>query len=469
MSKTKKNRLNDWLLKRDIIRHLLEIHGSTIGDLVEGVMRDTDEYNADATLVERLTDAARKWPDSTPTSRDSLLLWRQIGSLLNCHAYIDPETLIESDIDAFVGYIKHPPSNAKAAARLAFLQSRANGAEPQPRSGPTRETLYPIWTYDSGSVQTIRDGIAEGNIKQEHYYLDPDSAQAWSDLVGDGSYPTYDECKFGLRDLGKCEHWVRAVRLLKPSTVVMLAGGGAATKDLELLRSLVNQVESRLVTHYLVDISFFMLVNSKRSLEQLLRKYGIDKKVNVDVMRKDVLRLDESDRSRFHHDGGVIFAITGGTIGNLSETRFFDSLGRAANAGDLLIVSADTLDDLSDDEKRQLLGKYNNQALRSFIKPVVRTVLHEARVTGSVDDLLAGCIKTDFLENEKSPSDLPETGTVTVQLGIEGRSPITLVTSTRYRSSALDAFAKRHGWDPVCHIQSPLNKHFKQFLFRRKE
>jgi uncharacterized SAM-dependent methyltransferase len=50
------------------------------------------------------------------------------------------------------------------------------------------------------------------------------------------------------------------------------------------------------------------------------------------------------DREVFHKQGKVVFAIAGGTIGNFSEAAFFLSLNRAAGDGDLLIISADTID-----------------------------------------------------------------------------------------------------------------------------
>jgi hypothetical protein len=71
------------------------------------------------------------------------------------------------------------------------------------------------------------------------------------------------------------------------------------------------------------------------------------------------------DRKVFHKQGKVVFAIAGGTIENFSEAAFFGSLNRAAGDGDLLIISADTIDGVPSDEvEKTLTHKYNNPDLR---------------------------------------------------------------------------------------------------------
>ena len=161
--------------------------------------------------------------------------------------------------------------------------------------------------------------------------------------------------------------------------------------------------------------------------------------------------------------------ITGGTIGNFSEALFFRSLDHAAVDGDLLIVSADTIDGLpSGSVERVLTDKYDNPDLRRFIKPVVRAVVSESDTQENVNKALERIKVTLRPGGYAHASDVPMSRSVIVTLDVSGRE-ITLVTSTRYQSPDLVSFAAKYGWQVVCQIPSPLNPHYKQFLFRRNK
>jgi hypothetical protein len=474
MSGREKLRLVDWEYKRDICRHVLDISGKTIGDLVEEVIKDTPEYLADDELVTKITQAARKWPKSTPDGRNSMIFWKRLAFCLDCQEHVSPEMLVSAPIETFINYLTD--LKPRALQRLAFLKDMGedDGEVLDDPHGPVTvgdlandEELFALWTRDGGLIQTIKKGVAKHRLSIEHYYVDPDSAEGWSELVGREAYPTYDECKFGLRDLLKSEEWRKLVDEVTPSTMVMLAGGGAPTKDVVLIQGLTGRKWCKQVDYYLVDISFFMLMNSRRALRKLLPAYGLADVVNLHLLRDDVLTMSCCDQERFHKRGNVVFGITGGTIGNFSEAKLFDSLDRIALRNDLLIISADTVDGVSDKEKEEVREKYDNPALRDFIRPVVRAVLNTLDVVEPIEDVMDARFKVELLEGEKSASNISGGWSVVAKLAVS-EPPITLFTSNRYSSSHLVAYAASRGWESVCRISSPLNSDFKQFLFRRK-
>ncbi len=327
-----------------------------------------------------------------------------------------------------------------------------------------------MWNHDSGPTETIKIGFQKGKIDQRHYYVDPESANAWSALVRAQAYPTYGECKTGLEDLVNSLQWKEALASCQPSAVVMLAGGGAPTKDLVFLQNLLGQSYIRdRVDLYLVDISYYMLTNSRRSIQEHAQRLGFADRVEVEVICDNVLEMTTEGRKLFHQRGKAIFAITGGTIGNFSESMFFRSLGRIGMSGDLLVISADTIGELSPEDEVSLVTKYNSEALHQFLRPVVAAVLNVANAGESIDKAMRR-IKVQLLRpgDEGNPSDIPSSYCVIVTLVVEGSPrPTILVTSTRYRPSELEAYAGKFGWEPVSQVPSPLNAHFKQFLFRQ--
>jgi hypothetical protein len=470
-TKATKHGVTDWPKKRFLCLKLIGF--DAFGDVVEEVIKSTQEYTDDSTLLERITEAARKWGNSDPTSKSSKFFWNQLAYELDC-PMATGDMLIVADIKTFVSYlstegqqraqqiIDHNPLYPSSSK-----EENPNPSDiPEAQLSPHEGAPYPISTHDIGRVESIRTGFQRGKIDQKHYYVDPDSAHAWSGIVGAEAYPTYDDCKSGLRELVKSAEWNQSITSSAPSTVVMLTGGGAPTKDLVILQSLLDQPNAKHIYYYLADISFYMLMNSKFALEEHAKSRGFEGRFTLDLIRRDVVNMPSDDREKFHRCGSVIFAITGGTIGNLSEAAFFRSLNRVAKSGDLLVVSADTIDGLSVADQEELIGKYDNQDLRLWLKPVVRVVLSESSEGGSLDDALRKIKVRLHSSDSGHTSDVPNSCSVVVTLKIEGRE-VKLLTSTRYPSSELAAFAAARGWEAVCKIPSPLNRHFNQFLFRR--
>jgi hypothetical protein len=465
--------VSDWDLKFRVMRHLL--NAGTYVELAEKVF-PPDEYGE---FGMTLADSMRRFALHRSTKPDGpKLFWDRVLVELDCDdGCVTGIMLMDADIDQFIEYL---PNDRQARARELVADARLeNGQSRKPISEVLPEIVRDLGRGDLNvmflrhdePVETIATGLHAGKIDQKHYYLDPDSANSWGRLVRAEAYPTYDHCRRGLQALFGSEPWNQQVKSHPIGAAVMLAGGGAPTKDLLLMRTLLAQPGlPKSLDYYLLDISFYLLNDSRLWIQEHLPTLEGFEKVNLALVWQDALRLRRRDRDLFHkNDGRVVFAITGGTIGNFSEATFFHSLDRAAEIDDLLVISADTIDNVpSGDVEATLTHKYDNRDLRRFIEPVVQKALSESRAQESLSSALKRIRVQLRPGRESNASDVPSSYSVNVTLDIKGRE-VSLVTSTRYLSSALLDFAAGFGWNAVCQIDSPLNAHFKQFLFRRNK
>lgn len=459
----------DWDLKLLVMRHLL--NAATPTELAEKLF--PPEKHGELGL--KVADSMRKFGIHRPTKPSGpKLFWDQVLVELDCDGSVTGSMLMLADIDRFIEYLPdYRQTRARELVADANLDGGTSTNAPSPLSSDLsrdrgRGPSNVIWLRHDEPVETIATGLHAGKIDQKHYYLDPDSANSWGRLVRAEAYPTYDHCRRGLQALFGSEPWNQMLKSHRVGAAVMLAGGGAPTKDLLLMRTLLAQPEfPEVLDYHLLDISFYMLNDSRLWIQEHLQTLEGAERVNLALVWQDALRLTQRDRELFHKNGRAVFAITGGTIGNFSEAAFFHSLDRAAEDGDLLIISADTIDEApSEDVETALTHKYDNRDLRRFIEPVVQKVLSQSHVQESISSGLKR-IKVNLRPgSESNASDVASSYSVNVTLEIEGRE-ISLVTSTRYKSSQLRNFAAAFGWNAVFQIDSPLNARFKQFLFCR--
>jgi Histidine-specific methyltransferase, SAM-dependent len=391
-----------------------------------------------------------KMRDHHPTNKESRTFWDGLAARL-CGDRADGKMLIDASFNQFVQYL--PSELQREVSR-----------------GSARESLYvpypSIDLTEPQPIETVVDGLNRGRIDQKHYYLGADSANNWFALVRSEGYPSYDDCKLGLQALVASKQWKQAMTDTQPKSVVMLAGGGAPTKDFLFLRSMLAQPHVRRLDYYLVDISYYMLRESRLYIEQHGKNIDGFEKVKVKAREGDVLKMTARHREEFHEQGKAIFALTAGTIGNLSETAFFTSLNQAAAPGDLLVLTADTIDGApSDETAKTLTSKYNHDEFRKWIQPVVRAVLNELNSNEPLDDVLDR-VNVELRPGDEANSDVPESWSVVLSLEIN-RKTVTLLTSTRYQAEQLTQFAAAFGWHLLHQVSGPYNSHFKQFLFSR--
>lgn len=451
--------VRDWQLKRAVIRRLLGAW--THREIAEAVLGAGEQQRY---VVSRLESKMHKFASNTPISELAFL--NLLVRKLNCSPSATGTSFIVTSVDEFIELL--PPEVRPHARSAANLQVPKN-IELTPL--PPSEMAFPrvMHLHDTEEAYSMAAGIKRGVLDTRHYYSAEDSAETWERLVLAEAYPTYDQCKLGLRALMGHQSWKNALDAACPTTAVMLGGGGSPTKDLVLARSLLDNTAAKAlrVTMILVDVSPHMLIQSQAFLLRAQRELPGHDRIDFQIRRKDILSLG-TPPSIMHRTGPAVFAITGGTIGNLSEHTFFRSLNQVAQSGDLLIVSADTVDDIPPEKlKVQLTRKYKHADMQRMIAPGVIAVLKELHIPEPIDSALERVTVDVAANSDTKLSDVPDSWNVTLNLAAAGRN-ITLVRSTRYSGDALVKFAGQFGWESLCSVPSPLNPHFVQFSFRRK-
>jgi hypothetical protein len=458
-----------WSIKSEIIKDLLGAFN--MREAVEAVFPSAQ----DRSRVDDITTASYKWSTHYPTKYK--YFFDKLAVTLGCDPTVRGLTLVRATVDEFVELL---PENRREQARKIVRKLTGHVTEPTPQfsarvdratadADPSRQGARFVRLNHTKDFESLSSGVKAGLLDTRNYYSTADAADVWQNLVSAESYRMYDQCKAGLRDLVSDARWLDALRETPVTTAVMLAGGGAPTKDLVILRSLLDQpaAAGKTVNLVLVDINFYMLYQSRRLLDRAKAESAWGGRVHIEYVIDDVLALGESGEV-FHRDGTALFAITGGTIGNLSEMKFFRSLNRIAEPNDLLIVSADTVDSLQATEVREELErKYNHEEMRRFIAPGVRAVIDELGLQLSVQEALKAVEVRVRPDSESGLSDVPGSWSVTLVQRAADRE-ITLLSSTRYLSDELAAFVARLGWDLIAVIPSPANPHYVQLCFRRQ-
>jgi hypothetical protein len=455
----------DWDVKLEIIYAVLGV--ATKPQIVQAVLGRAS--NGDAIL-----QSLQKWDTSKPKSAKSLAFFDALAQKLGCAEQVTGLRLIRADAHAFTELL----GQDERAIALEVIAGRRKGnpvMEPlessnAPNSASRIANAKQIRLQSTKPVETVLSGFRVGKIDQRHYYLDPDTSASWDSLIKAESYPIFDHCKTSLSVLFNHESWNKAISDLKPSTVVMLAGGGAPSKDMLIIRNILAQPSLVSDINYcILDISFYMLRDSVLCLSEYIRTVEGNERVKIDAIHEDILALTEDHRHWFHRNGPVVFGVTGVTIGNISEAAFFKSLDNASAEGDLLFISVETIDSAPADHlEESLTKKYNSPELRRLLHPVIRTVLSHSSSRESVDSALNRMQVKLRPAGGSHTSDIPSSWSIVVTLEVDGRE-VTLVSSARYVSAEFVAFAERFGWKLIDQVAPPSNSDYRQFLFKRNK
>ncbi|MFN2400641.1 MAG: L-histidine N(alpha)-methyltransferase, partial [Gemmatimonadaceae bacterium] len=335
---------------------------------------------ANSTLVQKVLESIHKWRDHRPRNTGGPKeFFDVLARKLRCEPHVTGVMIVDASLRQFIDYL---PREVRARQLVGGPPGgeRCDDLISLP-GGKIRSVLL----HKKRPLESIVSGVLSGRVDQRHYYLTPDSADVWNNVVRSEGYPTYDDCKAGLRALLESEVWTSRLTAAAPTTTVMLAGGGAPTKDIVILRNLLSQryLQDATIRYCLVDVSVYMLINSQTWLDDTLPSIAGHERIELRLIHGDVLDLNPC-RPHIRSGGSVLFGMTGGTIGNLSEKAFFRSLELVSEEGDLLILSADTLDGLDkNDLDQSLTKKYSVPEIDNFVEPAVRVALDKMGATES--------------------------------------------------------------------------------------
>lgn len=477
----KKENLRDWPLKYSAIR----VAVNRFTHLEVARILDPDDPSG-------AYDIFRHWGERTPGQQPGLALLRKIQERLNVTREMTPKEFSESGVTDFILILpastqlriwRHSGFRQEYAERYGWdalpeeveeivPEDRGNSLAADAEDWDSHE-LVAFLADGRSRHDSIRKGIAARRIEQHHHYLVPDSANDWHRLVETESYATYDHCRDGLSVLFESPPWNRAVSANPPQTVVMLAGGGAPTKDEVVLEALLRASPRKTdkLKYVLVDTSYFMLNYSAYGLREYYRHLPTAEQNRLRIVYRigDALNL-RGLRNLCDPTQRKLFAITGGTIGNLSERKLFSSVAAVCKRDDLFIISADTVDGLSErDLESNLRDQYATPEVQRFLRHSIREVLDRCQDPRTPEEASKD-LSTRISKDGRADgySDIQNTRCVVLSLMSRGRS-VVLATSTRYTSKDLILFAEGFGWECLESTPSPENANFVQFLFRRNE
>jgi hypothetical protein len=320
-------------------------------------------------------------------------------------------------------------------------------------------------------MESLVEGVRNQHIDQKLHYLSADAALKWRAVIDTQSYKTYEQCKHALAALTQTPFWKTHIGSPNMDGAVVLGGGGAPEKDMVLINSLLNSTagKSARVHYVLVDVSFYMLVYSYRFLDSVLRKQGARKRVALEMVVCDIMDL-RGARNQLRRNGkNVTWFIPGGTLGNLNESQFFRSIEYKSEADDLLVVGAECFSEESRDKLRsELETQYDmsDDAIRNFATAPLRSSWHDLGVEESLDEVVKKIELRILSGDDNVYSQVPGAITIEGSVKIDG-SKVVLFTSSRYTEDGLLKIASGRGFKHETSVESPLNKNFKQLVFRR--
>lgn len=443
----------DWFEKRKVIGE--ELSQNTVKGIFALAVANPD----DGARVNSVYDAQKKWGESMP-----MMYGAEVAKL--------SLLVLGSDAPETIDFFK--------SSEIARFKERVVASRPS-RRGRTQpswynEPFHDLTAMDHDHLHSFADSVADRRLDQRLYYMNADSADVWHRLINAGDYRQYDWCRESLRVLIRSEAWAAAVADGTLESIVMLGGGGSASKDVELLSALVEagyrEGAKRKTRYVLVDISQHMLSASFKPIKQYFRREPkADPLLTVRGFVADMMSLGRIKGLLREGASRNAWFVTGGTIGNCSEKALLTSIERAASPGDLLAIGIDTYDP-SDLERASatILEKYRPEMMHDFLRTPVGVLVHHLDRDMSPTALRSAIRPVIVNGRDKGYSDIKGALTAEVRLDLDDDDAYTLLTSTRYDEQAFASWLEARGWETLGIFTSPdTASTFRQVLARRCE
>jgi hypothetical protein len=242
----------------------------------------------------------------------------------------------------------------------------------------------------------------------------------------------------------------------------IMLGGGGPSKDLAIIRSMLDHAQANKVHYALVDISIYMLMASVKLIHSSLVIEKRRGRLELCPLTWDFINLAGA-RPKLRRPGkNVAWFLPGGTIGNLNEHAFFHSIAQESEHGDLLIIGAETLGSVDlEADKAALIKKYKDPAFRGFLGTPLRAAWHDLNLQMSLDEALDN-LKIAVVDGLRSRhSTVPGSATVEIAVDASGGEKILLLTSTRYTESYLSEAIEAYHFKHEVTVPSRKNKNYK--------
>lgn len=416
--------------------------------------KDKVELLAQTEAARRLADNWRKWKAGGEPRETEF--FDKLALVLGMPQHIKGMTLITASFAEFCARLS--PEYQDLATELM---------PPRPKSEATAadKRFAPIFANMESEVETAADGLRRGRIEQKFFYLSPESAGRWYKLINDHKYEQFAECRQALARFVESETWQTFLHSGETDGVVMLGGGGTQ-KDMVLVESVIDSNRGGKPFHYaIVDISYYMLFEAFRYLSENYGGHTIAFKAVV----ADFLDLRGARGHLRRPDKNVAWFLPGGTLGNLHERRFTESIRKKSEPGDLLVLGVEMIDDRDPDgHTKALRKKYEHRAMKEFISTPLRAAWSVIDTDEKIADVLDRVIVNVVDHHVGSGySVIPGSKTVVISAPIKGRDTV-LLSSTRYEPAKLSSFMSEAGFEHLESVISPANPQFHHLVLRRK-
>lgn len=469
-------KLHDWEAKKALLRGIYNVTSdkSLVALIALGLHISN---NAKRDFIESCYGTLRKWEDgSGPNGDNSLLFWEAIS--LNCKSKPTIAQLWICSIVEFAELFSSEPTITSAVNELilangllpddrkwfdsrtkAELQGRYGSADELPKN-IVDVNDYLVHVNTKAHFESPMAGLEHGRVQINQFFRLPETAKAWADLIDSKNYRMYYDCLVSLSMLVDSECWKTAVANGRYSASLTLGGGGSPEKDQVLSAGLLKYLSNDEQLIYTVnDISMDMIHESAKRLPRINDKLG--QRVIFRYLLADFLLLGEQFK-RPAEWRSTVWAILGGTIGNVSETKLFKSIGEHSEAGDLLVVGLDTI---GNDTLTSFEGRMATQYCSKEVDALLLSPLHASERGRRSDSPLVKMSVEAGRTN--SYSNVPNSWTVVCFTPPKnGRDRIILATSTRYVLSDFVDYANRLGWEHLGTTVPPEST-FRQLLFRK--
>jgi hypothetical protein len=318
---------------------------------------------------------------------------------------------------------------------------------------------------------SVKEDYERGVMDQRLCYLAPDAAAVWDAVAKAGTYRQYQQCSEALEAFLALPKWQEFCREQAPDGAIAL-GAGSASKDLMIIESLQSLVpESRPKLAYrLVDYSIYMLTGTEAAIQTGLRDVGSWRPIEVVTLCKDFTDLKPWRHLRRPGVPAAWF-INGGTIGNINEADFLNSIAKRAEVGDWLMISMDTIpEDAATPGGRErftaeLKDKYDQPYLRELLRPSLAAVWPYLDYPRSFEKALLE-IEVDIVSGtQRRHSAIPNSLSVEFSTA-GGNKNVVLLASTRYVEQSFVDYAATDGFKKIDSIPSRKNPCYKLVAFK---
>ncbi len=194
------------------------------------------------------------------------------------------------------------------------------------------------------------------------------------------------------------------------------------------------------------------------TLGRQIQKHNIAEKVELRFQLNDFLKLQRTS-NRPSGKKPITWVLLGGTLGNVNELHFFQSINGPSKVGDFLVVGVDTIEESESNEEFELRMRkqYDSKETQSLLlSPMFRGRDYGTAVEANLR------LHFPKKSEEDKYSSVPRSKSIAFY-----HETVIITTSTRYLMSEFTKFVNELGWRVVHSTKPSPESSFNQLLLER--